>query len=1004
MLMKGIHLSSILLVFSLFGIQAQVSNVDFDHDKKYKEALSLFVGKQYEASQKLFSEIDKRELNFTKQSYISYYDAQCAIRLKQKGADKKMLHFVEEHPSHPKRNNAFFDVGNYFFSIGKYARSRKWYDKVDEVRLTKQEGEQFNFNKAYTYYKAERFKEANKYFDLAKDSEKYGERAKYYLGYIAYQSDDYDKADKFFKEVSDSLSIDKGLAYYKADRNFKRGKFQKAIEAAEKQLTKADPAEQSQLNKIIGESYFNQKKYEKAIPYLEKYRGTKGKWSNTDHYLLGYSYYKLKDNEKALAQFNKIIGGKDKVSQNAYYHLGDTYLKLGKKQEAFTAFKNASEMNFEPEIQEDAFYNYAKLSYELGNSFEPVASVLKRFIKEYPNAIHNVEISELLVDSYLNAKNYKEALEQLESDPVRLAKHQKVYQKVLLFRGQELFKLGNYEDAVYLLGKASEIWGSDEISKRAFFWLGESNYRLGKYDVAAEAFQSITLPYQWERLKLSEYQLGYCYFKLKDYDNAIEHFNLFISQQPSSSYVNDAMVRLADSYFVNADYWKALDAYNKVIKSFPKGAPYALYQRSLCYGFLRQNDKKIDGLNEFISKYKNSNYLDDVYYALANVYIAQGKDSKGIANYKKIQTELPDSPLVSKSILKEGLLYYNQDKYDAAIERFKTVVDKFPKTAEALQAVQSARLVYIDKGDPESYADWVNDLDFVKITNEELDMTTYAAAEKPYLDNNLREAITGFEKYLKQFPRGLHALQSHFYVAQSYYKTQQPSKSATHYAEVADAPKSEFSETAIATLAEIFLKANDYVAAIPYLQKLEKTADFEENKVFAETNLMKSYYEKKDNENTLVYVHKVLSRSNIDAEVKRDAKIYEARASLATGKKDSAKEAYKVVATEAKGEIGAEAVYHLALFQNQENNYKASNELVQQLARDFSAYRIYGAKGLVLMAKNFYGLKDAYQATYILESVISNFKEFKDVTQEAEILLKEIKEKEAKVNSSIKAQ
>ncbi len=1001
--MKEIKLFLLLFSTLCAGAWAQVSQVDFDVDEKFQKALHLFLNKQYEASQKLFTEIDTGEINYSKKSYIDYYDAQCAIRLKQKGADKKMRHFVEAHPSHPKRNNAFFDVGNYYFSIGNYARARKWYEKVDQVRLTKNEGEQFNFNTAYSFYKVERYKEATKYFDLAKDSKAYGEQAKYYLGYIAYQNDDYDTADKFFEEVSDSLSTDKGLAYYKADRNFKRGKFQKAIENAEKQLPKADKVEKSQLNKIIGESYFNQKKYERAIPYLEKYQGENGKWSNTDHYFLGYSYYKEKDYEKALTQFNKIIGGKDKVAQNAYYHLGDTYLKSNKKQEAFIAFKNASEMNFEPEIKEDASYNYAKLSYELGNSFEPVSSVLKNFLNTYPNSIHSFQISELLVDSYLSSKNYKEALEQLESDPVQLAKYPKVYQKVLLFRGQEFFTQGKYDDAIYLLGKAAEINGDDEISKRAYFWLGESNYRLGKYDIAARSFEAITLPYEWDQLKLTEYYLGYAYFKLKDYDNAIEHFNLFISTNSNSSYVNDAYVRLADSYFVNADYWKALESYNKVITEFPKAAPYALYQKALCYGFLRQNDEKINSLESFIATYKTSTYLDDTYYALANVLIAEGNTSEGIANYKKIQTALPNSPLVSKSILKEGLLYYNDDAYDKAIERFKSVVEKFPKTAEALQAVQSARLVYIDKGEPETYATWVNTLDFVEITNEELDITTYAAAEKPYLNNQLREAVVGFEKYLNQFPQGLHVLQSHFYLAQSYYKTQQANQSATHFAYVADAPKSEFSETAIATLAEIYLKANKYNKAIPYLEKLEKEADFEENKRFAETNLMKSHYDNEDYKKTLIYVNKVLARSGVAEEIKKDAKIYEARASLATGNKSKAKSAYQEVAKNAAGKIGAEAIYYLALFEFQDKNYEKSNVLIQQLARDFSAYRSFGAKSLIIMAQNFYGLKDAYQATYILESVTENFKDFPKVVQEASILLEEIKEKEAQVNSSIKA-
>ena len=53
------------------------------------------------------------------------------------------------------------------------------------------------------------------------------------------------------------------------------------------------------------------------------------------------------------------------------------------------------------------------------------------------------------------------------------------------------------------------------------------------------------------------------------------------------------------------------------------------------------------------------------------------------------------------------------------------------------------------------------------------------------------------------------------------------------------------------------------------------------------------------------------------------------------------------------------------------------------------------------MAKNFYGLKDSYQATYILESLIKNFTQYPDVVEESQKVLNEIKAQEAKTNSSI---
>ena len=61
---------------------------------------------------------------------------------------------------------------------------------------------------------------------------------------------------------------------------------------------------------------------------------------------------------------------------------------------------------------------------------------------------------------------------------------------------------------------------------------------------------------------------------------------------------------------------------------------------------------------------------------------------------------------------------------------------------------------------------------------------------------------------------------------------------------------------------------------------------------------------------------------------------------------------------------------------------------MQKLAKDYSGFKYYSAKGLVLMAKNFYALNDAFQATYILESVIENFKTFEEVVEEAKTELK----------------
>jgi hypothetical protein len=144
-----------------------------------------------------------------------------------------------------------------------------------------------------------------------------------------------------------------------------------------------------------------------------------------------------------------------------------------------------------------------------------------------------------------------------------------------------------------------------------------------------------------------------------------------------------------------------------------------------------------------------------------------------------------------------------------------------------------------------------------------------------------------------------------------------------------------------------------------------------------------------------------LDNPKSDSKIKADAQIIVARAAIKVGDETKAKSAYAKLQTIATGEIAAEAFYYDAYFKNKENKFEESNKTVQKIAKDYSGYKYFGAKSLIIMAKNYYGLKDSYQATSILKSVIQNFTAYDDVVAEAKTELENIKAEEAKTNSSI---
>ena len=982
---------------------AQKSTI-YTHDlKEFDKAVSLFKGQQYASAQLIFNKVKQTATTEELKSDCAYYVANCAIRIDQANADELMEQFVTDYPTSVKQNQAYIEVAQYHFKQGKYPQAMQWFDKVDENSLSRNDQEKFNFQKGYSFYDSKNKKEATTYLNKVVNSVEYGSQAKYYLGFMAYEGDDYKQATKYFDEVSGEEKYKEKLSYYQADMNFKLGNFEKAIDLGQKAMAKSNPLEKSELNKIIGESYFNLKKYDSAIPFLVAYKGKKGRWNNTDYYQLGYAYYKQKDYQNAISQFNKIIGGKDFVAQNAYYHLGESYLNSNKKQEALNAFKNASEMDFDLAIQEDASLNYAKLSYELGNSYQSVPAILQGFLNKYPNNINRSEIEKLVIDSYISSKNYKDALVLLEKN--KSAENKLAYQKVLFYRGLELYTDTKYADALKMFSKATIEQKDPVFTSRALFWKGETEYVMDDFREALLSFKQFAASSQASKTpeyKNYNYNIAYSYFKLKDYDQAGNYFQIQIEKGiADKKRLNDSYLRLADCRFVTSKYSQAIDAYNKVIESKSLDADYAYFQKAISYGFMSKTDKKIEELNTFIQSYPRSEYKDDALFELANTYVADNKNDLALKTYERLNVEFKKSLFTSRAVLRQGLIYYNTDKSDQALLKFKKVAADYPRTPEALEAVATARLIYVDGGRVDEYASWVRTLDFVAVTDVELENDTYEAAEKQFQQNNTKQAIAGLNSYVSQFPRGIHSLKANYYLAQSYFSEGSESKSIPHYEFVIGQSRSEFTEQSLSRLSQLFLKAKQADKATIVLLRLENEADVAENKTYAQSNLMKLYYESKDYQNSVLYAEKVLANPKTDDKVQSDAQIIIARAAIETGDEAKAKIAYAKVMTIAKGELAAESLYYDAYFKNKENKYELSNTAVQKLAKNYSSYKYFGAKGLVLMAKNFYELKDSFQATYILENVIKNFTDFPEVVSDAQRTSDKIKSEESKTNSSI---
>ena len=941
--------------------------------------------------------------NATELENINYFRMVTSLRLNDPGAVKMIENFGLDYPNTTILKTVYLDLANYYFNNEKYSYAHKWFAKVKAADVPKPALPEFYFNKGYTLFTKKQYPKAKALLENIKFNHKYESDAHYYLGHIAYQLEDYATASNSFNRVS-KKDQQENLGYFQVEMNFKLGRFEKAITLGEKEIQYVHVENFSELSKIIGESYFNTQQYDKALKHLKNYKGKNGKWTHVDFYQLGYAYYETGNYSQAIDQFSKIIGKKDKLAQNAYYYLAECYLKKERKPSALNAYRSAASMGFNPDITETALLNYTRLSYEIGNPYEKVPQLIIRYLETYPKTLNEQELTALLLSSYTNSGDYDGVLSILSSQ--NDYKDDRLLQKVTYLKAIQLFNAGDYPKAGEYFQKAVKNDKDKTITAQSLFWLAQTFYERNRYEDAVDGFFVFenNAP---KKSMLNEleyhYHLGYTYFKMADYELALRAFQKVVDRQKHypRSKVRDAYVRMGDSEFAMSRFWPAMEQYNKGIALSPAQSDYALYQKSISYGFVDRNKQKISTLKELIVKHPNSVYVDDAYYELSSAYSVASSFDTAINTYDEMIGRYPKSPYLPRAILNKGLILYNQEKLNRAESVLKNLVLRFPKDVVAQQALGTLKEIAVDLDKVPQFTQWLKAQKIDAFSDNELEQTAFSAAEKQFISDRKKQAKKSFISYLESYPQGRNALNAHFALAEIYFEGSEREAALEHYQKLIDEKPNEYYEQALVRATQIFVKQEMQQQAVPLWKQLEAVAVYPENKRYAMFNLMRSFYQSDKLEDAQRKAEAVLALKNIEVKVKWDAYEILAQTSIVLGDSLKAQSAFKVLEKAPIDKLAAEAYYYRAHQNHKNKDYEKSNEVIALLSQKFSSQPHWAAKSLLLMAQNFYAVKDAFQATYILESLIENYKQFPEISKQGETLLNQIKQEQAEQNASL---
>ena len=729
--------------------------------------------------------------------------------------------------------------------------------------------------------------------------------------------------------------------------------------------------------RIIAASYFANSAYTDAANYYQQFQNKDKEQTqnNQDNYQIGYAALQLKNYPKAVTELEKIETA-DEFFQSGMLALGESFLAVGNKQGARNAFFKAAKVNYDKDIQEEGAFNYAKLSYEL--EFHQVAlDATQEFISNYPVSKKINEAKTLLGEILLTTKNYKDAIDILESITNKNKDAQEVYQKVCYYRGLEFYNERAFQNAISVFMRSNKWAVDEEIAALSTYWMAESMYEVRKFSEAIDKFQAfLTMPAARKTgvYNFANYALGYAYFEDENYYKSAFYFENFLKGKDiDENTKTDACLRLADAYFVQKNYPSALVNYNKIIENASSGEDYALFQRGMIQGLQGENDAKISTLEALLAKYIGSNYADDASFEIANTYFIKGDFERAKSDLNALLEKYPRSSYVARALVTIGLVQYNQDTNDAALETFKKVVNEYSVTDEAQQALAAIKNIYMDKSDADGYLAYANTTNIGNLSVAEQDNLTFQAVNNRFTNGETQTAVDAVDAYFDKFPNAIHTKQARFIRAECLVKLQKPDLAIPDYEFILNDWTSDYTERALISIAKIYLTQKKYNEAIVHLKKLELTSEYRANYGFAVNNLMESYASLNQADETLKYTELVKNFEKSSEEDKLKANLFAAKAYVLKNDLASAFPNFKEVSEKTKTILAAEARYQMAAIQFQQGEYKAAQQTAFDLIKDLPSFDYWIAKSFLLLADTYLALKDEFQAKSTLQSLLDNY-------------------------------
>jgi TolA-binding protein len=389
--------------------------------------------------------------------------------------------------------------------------------------------------------------------------------------------------------------------------------------------------------------------------------------------------------EKQFSLFIRDYSNHAKVYDICYL-LGKTLLLKGKLKEAKSVFLKIANENKNFEYLDLTLFWLAEIEIKLGNG-EEAKKLLSSVIRRFPR-FEWIDYSYYLLGLLDIGSNRLTQAETSFKKISLLSKNSELIGSSSFWLGILSFKQKNYEAAANYFRRVWEDPRSvpQEYLKYVLFWLGEAQFKLGRFNDAKLNYKTFCERFKNDSLVPEvSWRLGFCEYRLGNFRDSIDTFQGLKNQFKHLPLTLYTHYLLGEIFLILGDYPSSIKEMNSILTKSQGNILSGVSLLILFWDYIHLGE--MQGANNALQRLQKLNHFDDektfIQWLNAELIFSQGKISDSLPYYFNIL----NTRFREKALSQIARGYFFENKFREAITNSDILFLEFPNSIYAEESL-----------------------------------------------------------------------------------------------------------------------------------------------------------------------------------------------------------------------------------------------------------------------------------------------------------------------------